>query len=91
MRGTDMLARWGGEEFCLLLTGCDEHRATAVLEDMRALTPDGQSFSAGVASWQPGTTAQEIVERADEALYAAKHRGRARTIVAGAHSLTAAP
>jgi diguanylate cyclase (GGDEF)-like protein/PAS domain S-box-containing protein len=83
LRATDVLVRWGGEEFCLLLPDCSPERASALLAELRALTPEGQSFSAGVAEWQPGLSQRRLVERADAALYEAKRRGRARTVTAG--------
>jgi len=83
LRATDVLARWGGEEFCLLLPDCSADCATEILEDLRALTPEGQSFSAGVIAWNQALSDLELVERADAALYEAKRRGRARTVVAG--------
>ena len=82
LRETDILARWGGEEFCLLLPDCDEQSAGQILDVLRSRTPDGQSFSAGVAAWRPGLSGGELVARADAALYEAKRQGRARTVLA---------
>jgi len=82
LRDTDILARWGGEEFCLLLPDCDATAATTILDDLRNRTPEGQSFSAGVATWRPDLSDRGLVEQADAALYEAKRRGRARTVVA---------
>jgi diguanylate cyclase (GGDEF)-like protein/PAS domain S-box-containing protein len=87
VRETDVLARWGGEEFCLLLPGCRTDEALDVLEELRALVPEGQSFSAGVAESAPDSDWADLVAFADQALYAAKRLGRARSVPA--HALAA--
>jgi diguanylate cyclase (GGDEF)-like protein len=80
LRDGDLLARYGGEEFCVLLTGRTTAEATAVVERLQALTPLGQTFSAGVARWNGRQTARELLEHADRLLYAGKHAGRARVV-----------
>jgi hypothetical protein len=55
-----------------------------VLEDLRAVTPDGQTFSAGLAEWDGREDPERLVGRADRALYEAKHAGRDRIIEATA-------
>lgn len=80
LRDGDLLARYGGEEFCVLLTGRTTAEAAAVVERLQALTPLGQTFSAGVAAWNGRESAQELLEHADRLLYAGKHAGRARVI-----------
>ncbi len=80
LRDGDLLARYGGEEFCVLLTGRTTAEAAAVVERLQALTPLGQTFSAGVARWNGRQTAQELLEQADRLLYAGKHAGRARVV-----------
>ncbi|MDO8189010.1 diguanylate cyclase [Conexibacter sp. JD483] len=82
LRATDVLARWGGEEFCLLLPGCDEAGACALIEQLRPVVPQGQTFSAGVALWTPGVGAEQLIAQADAALYRAKRDGRNRTATA---------
>ncbi|MFI6078800.1 GGDEF domain-containing protein [Actinoplanes sp. NPDC051343] len=79
LRIVDMLARYGGEEFILLLPSAGADLATDVLARLRAATPAGQSFSAGLAVWDGTESAEELIERADRALYAAKANGRHRT------------
>jgi diguanylate cyclase (GGDEF)-like protein len=76
LRVGDQLARYGGEEFILLCPGADAETATDVLGRLRAVTPAGQAFSAGVASWDGVETSDELVARADQTLYQAKDAGR---------------
>lgn len=71
LRNVDMLARWGGDEFGLLLPGCGVQQARQVLQRMRDAASDLQ-FSAGVAQWRPEESAHELLIAADEALYQAK-------------------
>jgi len=83
LRSTDFLARFGGEEFTVLLPGCDPGAATRLLERLRAATPGPQTCSVGVATWAPGEPAEDLVARADAALYEAKRQGRDTLVVAG--------
>jgi GGDEF domain-containing protein len=53
-----------------------------VLERLRPVTPAGQTFSAGLATWDGTETSKELIARADRALYAAKSSGRNRTLTA---------
>jgi diguanylate cyclase (GGDEF)-like protein len=81
LRGSDTLARYGGEEFAVALPNCSTAEAKTVLERLRALTPDGQTCSIGLAEWMPGETASDVLARADEALYDAKRSGRDLLVV----------
>jgi diguanylate cyclase (GGDEF)-like protein len=81
LRAEDLLARYGGEEFCLLLTGSTAPEAEATLARLKAATPHGQTFSAGIAVWNGAETPEELLERADAALYTAKRAGRDRVHV----------
>jgi len=83
LRAGDMLARVGGEEFVLVLAGADAGRAEAIIDKLRARTPMGQSFSAGVAQWDSIALPEEMLQRADAAMYAAKRAGGDRTALAG--------
>ena len=94
LRGSDMLCRYGGEEFCMLLRDADGVMATkkiaAIATKYRALVISrgghvltGCTFSAGIAEYpQHGTTRNELLMRADTALYAAKIAGRNQSMVA---------
>ena len=82
LRPADVLARHGGDEFTLVLPDCDIDRARAVLDRLREATPREHTCSIGVAQWDGSEASQELVARADEALYSAKGDGRDR--VAGA-------
>ena len=78
LRRVDRLARLGGDEFALLLPRCGAAQAEEVLGRVRDATPNDHSCSIGVAQWTPGETADQLVARADSALYEAKAAGRDR-------------
>jgi diguanylate cyclase (GGDEF)-like protein len=92
LRASELVGRWGGEEFLVLfplgnatMAGATLHRLRAVLESMPA--SDSQptlrvGFSAGIAQLGPRDTMESLLERADRALYRAKAGGRGRDIVA---------
>jgi diguanylate cyclase (GGDEF)-like protein len=82
LRPTDILARYGGEEFALALPAAPLDQALKLVERFRTAIPDGQSCSAGLASWNGTETAQELLDRADRALYQAKRAGRNRSATA---------
>jgi diguanylate cyclase (GGDEF)-like protein len=89
LRGTDQLARYGGEEFIALLPGARADESVQVLRRLMAATPLGQTFSAGLAQWDGVETSDELVARADAALYTAKRGGRNRVEVAAQPSTDA--
>jgi diguanylate cyclase (GGDEF)-like protein len=84
LRAGDLLARYGGEEFVVLLPGSDAEAAVHAAERIRLACPDGETCSVGVAVLAPAETAEDLVGRADAALYAAKRAGRNRTALAEA-------
>jgi diguanylate cyclase (GGDEF)-like protein len=82
LRELDYLARYGGEEFLVLLPDIEEVRAGQVVDRLRDDTPLNQTFSAGIATWDGRETSDELVARADTAMYIAKQSGRNRTVLA---------
>ncbi|NML61736.1 GGDEF domain-containing protein [Massilia sp. RP-1-19] len=88
LRSQDVLARWGGEEFLLLLPGAPPDQARMVVRRMAervAAAPLTEvasdlriTFSAGIAQRQPGEPFADTITRADKALYDAKSSGRNR-------------
>jgi diguanylate cyclase (GGDEF)-like protein/PAS domain S-box-containing protein len=84
LRGEDTILRFGGEEFLIVLPDCEPTDAAEIVERLRAATPSGQTCSAGLAQWRPGESVDDLVARADNALYRAKEAGRDRLVAAGA-------
>jgi diguanylate cyclase (GGDEF)-like protein len=82
LRGEDTILRFGGEEFLVVLPDCAAPEASEIVERLRAATPEGQTCSAGLAVWKPGETVDDLVGRADAALYEAKESGRDRLVSA---------
>jgi diguanylate cyclase (GGDEF)-like protein len=82
LRPTDILTRYGGEEFAAVLPACTLEGARVVVERIRAATPAGQTVSAGIAQWDGSEDNEALVARADAALYAAKAAGRDRALAA---------
>jgi len=76
-----LLARYGGEEFAVLIARVTTQDATRILHRLRTVTPGGQTFSAGIALWDPQTEPGSAIAQADQALYTAKRAGRDRVIV----------
>lgn len=92
LRPSDSVARYGGEEFILLLPDTPLHEAAATVERLqRELTRQFFlheneriliTFSAGVAQRAPHEPQEEVIGRADKAMYDAKHTGKNRVVTA---------
>jgi diguanylate cyclase (GGDEF)-like protein/PAS domain S-box-containing protein len=80
VRATDMLARFGGDEFSITLPDCSPELAIAVVARIQAATSPRIYSSAGIASCDGAETADALVGRADAALYDAKRQGHAVSV-----------
>lgn len=76
LRGEDTIVRFGGEEFLVLLPETPAEQAAEIVERLRMTTPMGQTCSAGLAVWDHGESIDDLLGRADKALYLAKASGR---------------
>ena len=74
IRSSDLLARYGGDEFAVTLPDCSPDLAREVVQRMEAATPPVIGAAAGIAHAEDADTPESIVERADDALYEAKRR-----------------
>ncbi|MDL0432390.1 diguanylate cyclase [Marinobacter sp. TBZ242] len=93
LRTTDFIARFGGEEFVILLPETPSDVAKSVLDGMREHiaslpfhfqgSPVSVTFSAGLAEFTDGDDEDEVFDRADKALYLAKDSGRDRVLISG--------
>lgn len=92
LRSSDMIARYGGEEFCVLLPEAGRDEGLALADRLRTAVSAADivyggrgarvTVSAGVAFYLPGDAPDDILHRADGALYRAKELGRDRVEVA---------
>lgn len=92
LRATDCFGRFGGEEFFVILPSCSEGNAVKILERYRCavfehpwheIEPELKvSVSIGLAAYEPGSSVDHLLTRADAALYQAKRSGRNQTVVA---------
>jgi diguanylate cyclase (GGDEF)-like protein/PAS domain S-box-containing protein len=80
LRAEDTILRFGGEEFLVLLPDTPLERAAEIVERLRAATPKALTCSAGLACWDSAESIDDLLERADTALYAAKDSGRDRLV-----------
>lgn len=91
VRATDFVARFGGEEFVVLLPGADLEAAGHLAEEIRSSIARTRfehesvrlpiTVSCGVAGFAPGDSPRTVFQRADAALYQAKRAGRNRCVV----------
>jgi diguanylate cyclase (GGDEF)-like protein len=72
LRPVDRLARYGGDEFAVILTGCRLDDARKLIDRLVDATPDDQSFSFGIAEWDGVQDAHALMAGADARLYEAK-------------------
>lgn len=90
-RRQDLLARWGGEEFVMILPALPRDEAVAcairirhALENIQVVALDGRAFnvtaSFGVAEYRPEEDLDDLLDRADRAMYRAKADGRNRVV-----------
>jgi diguanylate cyclase (GGDEF)-like protein/PAS domain S-box-containing protein len=78
LRPRDVLARYGGEEFVVLIADSSIAAACPILERLARSMPAGVTCSIGVAEWDGAETGDDLIDRADAALYRAKQLGRDR-------------
>jgi diguanylate cyclase (GGDEF)-like protein len=82
LRGDDIVARCGGDEFAVLMPECDAEKAERICTRLCGALPKGRTVSIGVAQWDGQEDADRLTARADGALYEAKQSGRGCVSVA---------
>ena len=76
LREHDLFVRWGGEEFVIALPDTTTVQAEAVLGRIQRAVPDEQTCSIGYTAYRRRESLGHTIDRADRALYHAKHSGR---------------
>ena len=92
LRKSDVIGRYGGEEFAVILVDTDRHKAQTIIGDIRRsfadIAHDGSdrkfsvTFSSGIAEFPDFASDEQLNHAADRALYEAKHQGRNRVVLA---------
>jgi diguanylate cyclase (GGDEF)-like protein len=72
IRDIDLLCRWGGDEFGLLLPDCALPGAEEILERLRDAMPAGQTATAAAVRWDEKESSEQLLDRADRQMYHAK-------------------
>ena len=86
MRVQDTVARWGGEEFLVIVESVTRDESASIAESLRQMIEAGTgeilktTISIGVAHSETGQSVDQILKRADEGLYAAKNSGRNKVV-----------
>jgi diguanylate cyclase (GGDEF)-like protein len=84
VRETDYLGRYGGDEFMIVCPDCNAAQAKLIAQDIRTLLKNPKlhvKASVGVAQVEPEDTRESLLERADKALYQAKHQGKNKVVI----------
>lgn len=91
LRGTDFSCRFGGEEFVILLPETHVEAASLAMEKLRLRVEESPfhfrgervqvTVSVGISEFGTGDTLEQVFERADQAMYEAKHQGRNRVVI----------
>jgi len=80
--GQGLVARWGGEEFVVVLPNSGAEAARLIAEQVMAAVPGDETCSIGAATRRAGEDIRSVLARADAALYSAKAGGRSRVVAA---------
>ena len=96
LRSSDFVARYGGEEFVVILNGAAEEAALQIAEKLRRTIKSAPfrsrgervpvTISCGVGTFSDEDTLEQVFERTDAALYAAKAQGRDRCVYSSKHA-----
>ena len=86
LRDMDLLCRWGGDEFVVLLPDCSRREAQEVIARLRPATPRPHACTAAVAAWDGRETSHDLFRRADTALLEQKRIRRGTDSLAPVHA-----
>ena len=93
LRKSDIVGRYGGEEFVAMLLDCDANQALVIMDELRTHFSEIEfypneanalsvTFSCGISTFPEYPNAQHLIDASDQALYAAKLGGRNQVLVA---------